>query len=80
MRKTCINCGDPLGTRQLLHSDELCDRCRNLQQLGQLGEKKAKTGLLQFVEEIERRNPLAGTGRLTVPGVGPEDAPGGEKS
>ena len=69
MAKFCLACGDPLGTRQLMHDTSTCERCRASAALSK--PAKAKSGLLQFVEDIERRNPLPGTGRLESSGHGP---------
>ena len=69
MAKFCLACGDPLGTRQLMHDASTCDTCREAAALSQ--PAKAKSGLLKFVEEVERRNPIPGTGRLNLPGSGP---------
>lgn len=65
MAKFCLACGEPLGTRQLMHDTSTCERCR---ERAATGDGKAKSGLLRFVEEVEKRNPLTGTGRLTLPG------------
>lgn len=67
MAKFCLSCGDALGTRQLMHDARTCDRCR-----AQTGGEKSKSGLLHFVENVERAHPLAGTGRLTMPGADAE--------
>jgi hypothetical protein len=54
MATFCLMCGDPLGTRQLLHDAATCDRCRERAALGQ--PAKPPSGLLRFIE----RRPLAG--------------------
>lgn len=72
MAKFCFSCGEPLGTRSLLHDASTCDRCREAAALG-TAEKRSKSGLLRFVEEVETRNPLTGTGRLHLGGTGPQD-------
>jgi hypothetical protein len=53
-----------MGTRQLIHDTSTCDKCTTKAAEGK--PEKAKSGLLSFVETVERRNPL--TGRLTLPG------------
>ena len=65
MSKFCLTCGDPMGTRQLLHDSSTCDKCRAAAAVG-TPEKQSKSGLLNFVENVERRNPM--TGRLSLPG------------
>ncbi|HEY9721509.1 MAG TPA: hypothetical protein V6D47_05820 [Oscillatoriaceae cyanobacterium] len=72
MSKYCLQCGEPMGTRELLHDTASCDRCRERTALAK-PEKRSKSGLLDFVAEIERRNPLAGTGKLKLPGGSAED-------
>jgi hypothetical protein len=69
MAKFCLSCGDPLGTRQLMHDSSTCDACRAKAALAK--PEKSKSGLLHFVEEVERHNPLSGTGKLNLPGSGP---------
>lgn len=64
MARYCDLCGDPLGTRDLLHGGDACERCRSAAPRPQ----KAGSGMLQFMEELETRNPLRGTGKLNLPG------------
>lgn len=66
MSKFCLACGDPLGTRQLMHDTSTCDTCREQAALAK-SSQKAQSGLLQFVEQVSK----AGTGRLNLPGGGP---------
>ena len=66
MSKFCLGCGQPLGTRDLMHDASTCDRCREASALAPL-EKRSKSGLLKFVETVERRNPLTPTGKLVLP-------------
>lgn len=70
MSKFCLTCGDPMGTRQLLHDTSTCDKCRAKAAVGD-PESNSKSGLLHFVEQVERRNPM--TGRLSLPGSEPGD-------
>ena len=69
MSKFCLTCGDPMGTRQLLHHTSTCDKCTTAAAEGK--PAKAKSGLLNLAENIGRRNPM--TGRLTLPGTQPDD-------
>jgi hypothetical protein len=57
----CLVCGDPLGTRQLLHDAATCDPCRERAALAR--PTKAPGGLLRFIA----RQPLAGSGPLDPP-------------
>lgn len=66
MAKYCLQCGEPLGTRDLLHDASRCDRCRERAALD-APKKRGKSGLLRFVADLERRHPLAGTGELPMP-------------
>ena len=68
MAKFCLACGDPLGTRQLMHDAGTCDACRERAALSK--PHKAKSGLLQFVENVDGRHPLSGVLRLDPPGGG----------
>lgn len=54
MAKFCLACGDPLGTRQLMHDAGTCDRCRERAALAK--PTKRPGGLLRFIA----RRPLAG--------------------
>ena len=65
MAKFCLACGEPLGTRQLMHDTSTCERCR---QAAAHDEAKAGSGLFRFAEQVDQGNPLTGTGRLTLPG------------
>lgn len=69
MSKYCLTCGDPMGTRQLIHHTSTCDKCTAQAAASQ--PEKAKSGLLNFVEQVEKRNPL--TGRLSLPGSDAND-------
>ena len=64
MAKFCDACGDPIGTRELIHDHVSCDRCR----AEATKPQKIKSGILQFVAELDARSPLRGTGRLDLPG------------
>lgn len=64
MAKYCDACGTPMGTRDLLRDGDRCQSCY----APTPAPKKGGTGILQFVADLEARNPLAGgTGPLGLP-------------
>lgn len=66
MAKFCVRCGDPLGTRDLLHESAHCEPCQDRIKHDHPSEAQAGTGgLLEFFSEVEKRSPL--TGRLNLP-------------
>lgn len=64
MAKFCVRCGEPLGTRELLHEIIHCEACQTAIKHDRTPEARRGTGLLEFFQEVEKRSPI--TGRLNL--------------